>query len=93
MWGSAVVPIFRAADPVLCKGKADGERGVQGTLGRPHLRSCTLGSVFYCNLYRFMPGCRCIIEQRLSIYAQLCLLNFLAVMKRDVIAVLLCTGL
>ena len=33
MWGSAVgwLPIFRVADPVLCEGKADGERCV-GTL-------------------------------------------------------------
>lgn len=67
---------------MLCKGKADGERGVGGhlcvPLGRPHLCSCTASSVFYCHLYCSMPGCRYIIEQRLSIYAQLCLLMGLA---------------
>lgn len=63
MWGSAVelLPIFRVADPVLCKEKADGERGVC---------SCTPGSVFYCKLYPSAPGCRCRTEQRLSIYVQ-----------------------
>lgn len=84
VWGSAVgqLAIFRVAAPVLCEGKADGERGVWGyscvTLGRPHLHSCAMGRVFYCHLYCTMPGCRYIIEQRLGIYAQLCLLVGLA---------------
>lgn len=84
MWGSAVgqLPIFRVANPMLCEGKADGVRGVRGRLclppGRPHLRSCAAGSAFYSHLYCSMPGCRYKIEQRLSIYVQLCLLRGLA---------------
>lgn len=68
VWGSAVewLPIFRVADPVLCKEKADGERGVC---------SCTPGSVFCCELYPSASGCRCRTEQRPSIYIQFCLVT------------------